>query len=197
MELLNELPAILRALEEIDPVRRTLIVDHAAQTAIGMAAYVGRGHKLRSLDELRHYCWVVAGSVGELLTRLFASSSSSVARVQDELLVRAAVFGEALQLVNILKDSRVDDDAGRRFLPEGVDRAEVAALARHDLAGANDYVARLARSGASRAVTAFCTLPLRLAEATLDRLDRDGPGAKISRREVASILEGVLAEATG
>ncbi len=194
LDLLRQTPAVLQALDAIEPERRELIAQHAASTARGMSGYVSRGLAIRSVGELRAYCWVVAGSVGELLTGLFASWQPTVARARHELSSLASSFGEGLQLVNILKDSLTDARAGRRFLPEGVERATVAELARLDLAAADRYVQALKKAGAASGIVAFCTLPLRLAEATLDRLSTDGAGAKVSRQEVSRILERVLAE---
>ena len=194
LDLLRQAPVVLQALDAIDSERRELIARHAASTARGMSAYVSRGLAIRSVAELRAYCWVVAGSVGELLTGLFASWQPTVARARGELASLASSFGEGLQLVNILKDSLTDAHAGRRFLPEGVERKTVAELARLDLAAADRYVQALKRAGAASGIVAFCTLPLRLAEATLDRLSTEGAGAKVTRQEVSRILEQVLAE---
>jgi farnesyl-diphosphate farnesyltransferase len=197
LDLLRQTPAVLQALDSIEPERRELIAQHAASTARGMSGYVSRGLAIRSVGELRAYCWVVAGSVGELLTGLFASWQPTVAKARHELASLASSFGEGLQLVNILKDSLTDARAGRRFLPEGVERSTVAELARLDLAAADRYVQALKRAGAASGIVAFCTLPLRLAEATLDRLSSDGAGAKVTRQEVSRILEQVLAETAG
>jgi farnesyl-diphosphate farnesyltransferase len=65
----------------------------------------------------------------------------------------------------------------------------VFALARDDLGSAARYVICLAQAGASRGVVAFTALPLLLARATIDRVEKDGPGSKISRIEVAEIIE--------
>ena len=66
---------------------------------------------------------------------------------------------------------------------------EVVRLARTDLARANDYVGVLKVAGASASVRAFCELPVRLAVATLDRLDAGA--AKLSREEVMAIFADV------
>src|SRR6185369_795402 len=106
------------------------------------------------------------------LTELFALAHDGVRAVRHDLDEDAPAFGEGLQLVNILKDAPSDAREGRSYLPPGVDRAEVFALARTDLRTANEYVAILTRAGASPNVRTFCALPVRLAEATLDRLEQ-------------------------
>jgi farnesyl-diphosphate farnesyltransferase len=131
---------------------------------------------------------VVAGIVGELLTELFLLDRPGLDPVAEALRERSRPFGEALQLVNILKDSASDATQGRRYLPETVDRAEVLALARGDLRTATDYILTLQRAGAERGLVAFGALPVQLAHATLDRVETAGPGAKLSRPEVYAIL---------
>src|SRR4029078_5860920 len=101
---------------------------------------------------------------------------------------RSAIFGEALELVNILKDSAADAREGRRYLPATVDRAEVMALARPALDEAQVYVLDLQRAGAERGLVAFNALPVHLAHGTLDRVEAAGPGAKLSRRAGFAIV---------
>jgi farnesyl-diphosphate farnesyltransferase len=167
------------------------------RTSSKMAEFVGRqnedgGLVLDDLPDLREYCYAVAGIVGELLTEMFLTRDPSLEPERDALMDLAPAFGEALQLVNILKDAPGDAREGRMYLPPTVDRAEVVRLARTDLEKANAYVAILARAGASSYVRTFCELPVRLAEATLDRLDEGIP--KLTREEVMSIFAKVTAE---
>jgi farnesyl-diphosphate farnesyltransferase len=104
------------------------------------------------------------------------------------LRANARDFGEGLQLVNILKDASADSLEGRRYLPPGVDQAEVFALARADLRSAAAYVLELQGANAPSGLVAFTALPVRLARATLDRVEAMGPGAKLSRPEVRQAL---------
>lgn len=164
------------------------------RTSSKMGEFVARqtdegGLVLRDLPDLLEYCYAVAGIVGELLTEMFLIRDPSLEGEREALMELAPAFGEGLQLVNILKDADGDATEGRTYIPPGVDRAEVTAIARSDLARANDYVNVLKLAGASAHVRAFCELPVRLAEATLDRLD-DG-GAKLTREEVMKIFAGV------
>jgi farnesyl-diphosphate farnesyltransferase len=53
------------------------------------------------------------------------------------------------------------------------------------------YVSCLERHRASRGILAFTALPLLLARATVDRVERDGPGSKVTREEVGSIVAGL------
>jgi farnesyl-diphosphate farnesyltransferase len=189
VELLAHADDVRAATEALPDAERDAIVRHVRRTADGMAAFVARqGDRgeivLRDVEDLRAYCYVVAGIVGEMLTELFVLADASLPR--EELASRARAFGEGLQLVNILKDATADAREGRSYLPEGTPRAEVGALARRDLEIAEAYVARLPRGG----VRAFCDLPVRLAVATLDALDAGQP--KLGRDEVARIVADVL-----
>jgi farnesyl-diphosphate farnesyltransferase len=181
----------MRAAESLAPEAWRLVSSHTAKTCRAMASFVERESDgvlcLKDLRDLRAYCYAVAGIVGEMLTELFLLDPAlgSIASLMRE---EAPLFGEALQLVNILKDRAADAREGRRYLPEGVDAAEVFALARRDLAVASGYCARLERCGADSGVVAFTALPALLAFSTLGRVERDGPGAKITRAEVSEIV---------
>jgi len=153
-----------------------------ARTAAGRLA-------LCDLAELRDYCYAVAGIVGEMLTELFLLGRRELAGVAGYLRERAATFGEALQLVNILKDSAVDLAEGRRYLPAQAPPAAVFSLARRDLGVAGDYILALQRAAAPRGLIEFAALPVQLAWAALERVERQGPGAKISRPEVLRIAQ--------
>ncbi|HEX9944257.1 MAG TPA: FAD-dependent oxidoreductase [Thermoanaerobaculia bacterium] len=193
-ELLAETPFVFDELFSLSPAAVGLVRTHTLRTARGMAGFVRRSRRdgevrLESLADLRRYCYAVAGVVGELLTELFLLNRPGLAPVAAALRARCRSFGEALQLVNILRDSASDAAQGRRYLPQGVDRAGVMALARADLRTAAEYVLILQSAGAERGLVAFTALPLQLADATLDRVEIAGPGAKLSRPEVYAILQ--------
>jgi farnesyl-diphosphate farnesyltransferase len=192
-ELLAEIPFVFDAFLDLSPAAIELVRAHTLRTTRGMTGFVDRTSeagelRLESLSDLRQYCYVVAGIVGELLTELFLLDRPGLDPVVAALRERSRPFGEALQLVNILKDSASDATAGRRYLPETVDRAEVLSLARGDLRTATDYVLTLQTAGAERGLVAFSALPVQLAHATLDRVETAGPGSKLSRPEVYAIL---------
>ncbi|MEM8964204.1 MAG: squalene/phytoene synthase family protein [Acidobacteriota bacterium] len=191
-DLLRATAEVIEAYRELSPSARARIRHHTVRTAEGMAGFVARtddeGHLvLDDLDDLRAYCYVVAGIVGELCTDLFLLERSELEGVADELHRRARWFGEALQLVNILKDAAFDATEGRAYLPPGVDRDEVFALARRDLVTAHEYVLLLQDAGAHRGLVAFNALPVLLADAALAKVESEGPGSKISRDEVFAI----------
>lgn len=193
LDLLQETPGVLAAVARLDRASRGRIVHHTQRTIEGMVGFVERSDgsgrlELRDFEDLEHYCYVVAGIVGELLTDLFLLHESSLGGAEAGLRARAATFGEALQLVNILKDAAVDLEEGRRFLPEDLDRERVFRRARSDLAGATEYVALLQEHEASRGTVAFTALPVLLARSTLDLVEAQGPGAKVERGAVMQLV---------
>jgi farnesyl-diphosphate farnesyltransferase len=199
VELIGEMPAVLQAFAALQPEARARIRRHTARTARGMAEFVGRTGTdgtlaLVDVPDLQAYCYVVAGIVGEMLTELFVLGRHALDPIAPYLEARAARFGEALQLVNILKDRADDAREGRSYLPPRVDPGEVFALARQDLAASIEYVHALQRASAPRGLVEFTALPVMLARSTLDRVEGAGAGAKLSRLEVAAIVEGMRRE---
>ena len=195
-DLLIAFPSLLDELSTWAPARARIVREHAARTAEGMAETLrtadAEGHvRLGSLPALRAYCYVVAGIVGELVTALFLHDAPSLVAVKETLVVHERAFGEGLQLVNILKDERADAQDGRVYLPPGVPREEVLALARADLKEARAYVAALAAGGAPPGFVAFTTLPVELAERALTAVEKRGTGAKVPRDEVLALVARV------
>jgi farnesyl-diphosphate farnesyltransferase len=201
LELLREIPLVLGALGGLSEAGRQLIRSHVKRSAEGMAEVVSRSGsdralRLEGMDELRQYCYVVAGVVGEMLTELFLLDRPSLAGVADTLRERSRLFGEGLQLVNILKDSLADESEGRVYVSAS-HRAEAMALAQADLQAASEYTLALQRQGAEHGLVVFNALLVRLALGTLAVLRARGPGAKLSRVEVAAIVATVMGDVYG
>jgi farnesyl-diphosphate farnesyltransferase len=198
LELLEATDEVLSAYRALDPRARSVVGRHVRRTCVGMAHIVRRADRegelrLGGIPELRDYCYVVAGIVGEMLTELFLLGAP-LERVAEALRRRAAAFGEALQLVNILKDAADDAGEGRTFIPTARDRAAAFALARQDLVVAGEYVDHLQQAGAPRGYLGFTGLPVRLAWATLTRVEEQGPGSKLTRPEVAALVGALHAD---
>jgi farnesyl-diphosphate farnesyltransferase len=193
LELLAETPDVFDDFLSLSPAAIAEIRDRVIASAEGMAGFVGRSSPagelaLADVEDLRSYCYVVAGLVGEMLTALFLLDRPQLSAAAAFLSARAASFGEGLQLVNILKDAGSDRTEGRSYLPEGVARADVFALARADLRQASAYVLALQEAGAPRGIVGFTALPVELAWETLDRVEKHGPGSKVPRPRVARIV---------
>jgi len=202
LRLIASIPSVLAAVSGLASGQRDIVVAHAIRSAEGMADVLGRADpdgwvRLESLEDLRAYCYIVAGIVGELLTSLFLHDAPQLAAEAAALREDERAFGEALQLVNILKDERDDASEGRRFLPPSVPRSEVVALAREDLDRARAYTSALVRGGAPAGFIAFTAMPAELATKSLDRVVADGPGAKVSRAVVLEMMVRYRAMAAG
>lgn len=193
-ELMEEVPFVLEAFFGLSPAARELVRHHTCRTASGMAEFVQRTNpggelELRDLDDLKHYCYIVAGIVGEMLTELFLLGTPHLEPIAADLRRRSRAFGEALQLVNILKDAAFDATEGRSYLPPSTDREQIFAQAKRDLGNSIEYVHLLQRGGAHHGVVAFNAVQVLLAREALTKVEHEGPGAKISRPRVFWLLK--------
>ncbi len=192
VSLVSEIPEVLQDFLALSPEAIGPIRDHLLRSAGGMAAFVRRTDArgelaLSGLGDLRDYCYAVAGIVGEMLTELFLLGRAALETAAPILRPRAKLFGEGLQLVNILKDSESDAAEGRRYISDSLPRSEVFGLARRDLDAACEYILALQSHGSPPGILGFTALPVELARATLERVEASGPGAKVTRPEVAAI----------
>lgn len=135
MRLLTHLPAVLRVLGGLPRPEAEAVRVGVRTLSLGMERYavraIERGPHVPHLDdeaELHDYCYVVAGCVGEMLTRLFAHTGALPPDddAQAARLALSPIVGEALQLTNILLDWPSDARRGRCYLP-------ATWLARHGL----------------------------------------------------------------
>lgn len=69
-----------------------------------------KGHTYETLDDLRLYCYRVAGTVGLMMSHVMGLSD-------ERALENACDLGTAMQLTNIARDIREDFDMGRIYLP--------------------------------------------------------------------------------
>ena len=83
-----------------------------------------RGDRYESLEDLRHYCFRVAGTVGLMMSHVMQVGSAGA-------LPNAVHLGIAMQLTNICRDVAEDWGRGRLYLPlsmlreEGVDASAI------------------------------------------------------------------------
>ncbi|MAS95234.1 MAG: hypothetical protein CMO55_18710 [Verrucomicrobiales bacterium] len=154
----------------------------------------------QSADDLLRYTYWVAGCVGEFWTKVGFTNLGERFAMPDnasDMLVSGRKLGQALQLINILRDLHEDIPNGRCYLPEDELRkagwdveselipAEVEpvfanwlGVCRGFLDEADGYV-RCVRSRRVR----FCTkMPMILAEKTADRLEEAGVYEVMARK---------------
>ena len=138
--LVADLPRVRRVWRALPFGDREILAECVRTMATGMCRYASRAAErppgapyLDTEAELHDYCWVVAGCVGVMLTRLFnARVPTGDPALERRRLELAPSVGEALQLTNILLDWSVDAGHGRCYLP-------AAWLAEHGL-GPRDLV---------------------------------------------------------
>jgi phytoene/squalene synthetase len=161
--LLAETDPLLEDAHQLPAAVRGIMFGAIDRMAQGMAAYTRRPRPLRLLDleDVSRYCCIVAGLVGEMLTRLWALGGGTPPRM-----LFAYQFGLFLQKVNILKDQAEDEAAGRFLVP---DRREILASLRADAAGALSYLTSLPRG--ERGYRIFCAWSLMLGASSLSLMD--------------------------
>ena len=129
--LLRGTGQVMRAYDSFsEPVRRH-IGECLREMAAGMAATVEReiDNRLEGLNDtadIEQYCYYVAGTVGKMLTRLFAEDRPAIIPLREQLAADEIAFGLGLQLTNILKGIHDDHNRGVVYLPKSL-------LAQHGL----------------------------------------------------------------
>jgi phytoene/squalene synthetase/2-polyprenyl-6-methoxyphenol hydroxylase-like FAD-dependent oxidoreductase len=222
LALARNLPRVMRVFWSLSAPVQTILTRWVGEMARGMNLYIHREPgadgftALYTVEDLERYCYYVAGTVGHMLTELFAHALGSELGASElaELRHHAESFGAGLQLVNILKD--VTDDRERRwsFIPRAAcERAgiDIESLTKPALrARAHEAVApifdvaeqRLERAltyallipKEQRGIRLFCLLPLWMAALTLvhgrgnDAMFNSGEEVKISREEVERVI---------
>lgn len=131
--LLKEIGAVLRLFGGVEPAlqgeMRTVLATilRAQRGDLVRFAYAGpeSPQSLQTAADLEAYTYAVAGCVGEFWTRVCVLQMPGCTLLDPaRLLVLGRRFGQALQLVNILRDLPEDLSAGRCYLPAEELRAE-------------------------------------------------------------------------
>ncbi|MFN9720398.1 MAG: squalene/phytoene synthase family protein [Planctomycetota bacterium] len=200
--LLIELPRLMDIFSQFPTSVVHAIRKALTSTASGMIGFIDATAEspnqiqIRTLSDLKLYCYAVAGIVGELLTDIFVFHHASGLTVHPDLRSLSTGFGEFLQLINILKDTRVDAAGGRVFIPIEASRESVEDLALQGRQDAMMYISILEKSDFPADVIVFCRFLFLLADRSLQRLRDGGAGSKLTRQEVQQLLIDVRSEAT-
>jgi farnesyl-diphosphate farnesyltransferase len=150
----------------------------------------GEGLRLQDEEDLKRYCYYVAGTVGKLLTNEWALDRKTITpQVKARLEERAVSFGLGLQVTNIIKGVTDDIERGVAYVPHklfqaaGIDlstllenpsdprgREVVAGLADMTLLWLDEALEyTLTVPVVERDIRLFCALPLVFAVRTLAR----------------------------
>ena len=168
---------------------------------------------VKTMADMDHYCYYVAGCVGEMLAKLFCHYSPEIAQHKEELLKLSVSFGQGLQMTNILKDIWDDAKRGVCWLPQdiftetGFDLATLTpetndarfreglehliSIAEGHLANALRYTQLLPSH--ETGIRNFCLWALGMALLTLKKIKQnlnfnDSSQVKISRRSVKATI---------
>jgi farnesyl-diphosphate farnesyltransferase len=153
------------------------IWDATAAMADRMAQWVERNWEVRTESDLDAYTYSVAGAVGLLLCDIWAWFDGS------QIDRNAAInFGRGLQAVNILRNRDEDLERSVDYYPHGWTREQMLIYARRNLTMAREGVKVMPRD----AFKYLVEIPLLLAEATLDVLERGQE--KLTRMQVLKIV---------
>ncbi|MEM8603371.1 MAG: phytoene/squalene synthase family protein [Cyanobacteria bacterium P01_H01_bin.121] len=151
--------------------------DATAAMADRMATWSESGWHIHTEADLDRYTFSVAGSVGLMLSDLWAWYDGTQTNRLE-----AIGFGRGLQAVNILRNHKEDLQRGVDFFPDGWSEAQMHHYAKRNLDLADAYTETLPAGP----VQDFCKLPLSLAHATLHALLMGQE--KLTRNQVASIV---------
>ena len=215
MELVQATPEVLQLTRTLSDTQQQALVRCVTMMSDGMYRFQSRKslEGLNSVHEMSHYCYAVAGVVGEMLTELFCDYSEAMNAHRDEMMPLAICFGQGLQLTNILKDVWEDQKDGSCWLPQSafsVDNKHLDELFRSEqkqqIAIGINHIVGIAHQNLESAITycrriptsevgirRFCLWAIGMAVATLQKIHRtpgyfDGDQVKISRRQVGMIV---------
>jgi len=217
IELIRESPVVLWMTHQLLPRQRRAILRCLATMSRGMGQFE-RSRSRRGLSdvaELEHYCYFVAGVVGEMLTELFCAHSRQIDARRDDLEARAVSFGLGLQMTNILKDIWDDYQDRVCWLPRevfesyGYDLSELqphhngngpafaasmqhmVGIAHTHLRNALEYTLAIPKN--ETGIRRFLIWATLLAASTLRKISAkplftEGSEVRVSRRKVAGIV---------
>lgn len=193
--LFEAAPQIFSARKEL-PYRVQRMIDACLLEMIqGMRGFPGRDPKrswilaCEDLTELDSYCHVVAGTVGILLTRLFAQRLGQT-WASDNQIERGRRFGLGLQMVNILKDRLGDEARGVSYCPDVGPKTNlgipvpVVERALDHLSAGHEFIAAIPND--ARDLQEFSLIPHTLALRTLAHLLEGRQ--KVPREELRGLL---------
>jgi len=214
-DLILNIPRVIRLTHSFTLPQRTALHRCVRIMAHGMAEFQQKSsiEGLKTLSEMDHYCYYVAGVVGEMLTDLFCDYSPHIAQHKTQLQSLAVSFGQSLQMTNILKDIWEDRQRGACWLPRdifiqkgfdltnlspehhelafGEGLSELIGVAHTHLHNALRYTLLIPAN--EKGIRRFCLWALGMAILTLRRINKrrnfsQGQQVKISRRSVKATI---------
>lgn len=195
--LLQAFPRLMVIFNQVPISVSQVMCTAVTSTISGMISFIDASMdspnqiQLRTLSDLRLYCYAVAGIVGEMLTEIFVCHHSTGRTAYQGLRQLSVGFGEFLQLINILKDSQLDASDGRVFIPMEASRESIFDLAMEGKEDAFQYIRLLEKNDFPPDIISFCRFLYLLADGSLQKLRSGGAGSKLTRDEVMRLLAEV------
>ncbi len=124
--LMKNLHRVMAVFNSFTPEVQRLIGIWVVEMVMGMKKFAqangkGRFQFLKSMKDLDEYTYYVAGTVGHLLTALFAHFSKTITPAVVQRLEKfSSSFGKGLQLVNIIRDINADLKRGQSYIPDEI-----------------------------------------------------------------------------
>lgn len=123
--LLKHLPDCVAALDRVTPAQQACIYDVVHAVCEGMcidlstfqAAETGHLKAFKTVPELAHYCRLMGGKPGLFWSRLIYHTQS-IKMPKEPFFDLGQHIGDALQIVNVLRDVPKDLQFGRCYFPE-------------------------------------------------------------------------------
>lgn len=121
-ELIGGADKVIATTQALPPRQRSALTRCLRIMCQGMSRFQEQksASGLATLADLKEYCYVVAGVVGEMLTELFCDHSDEIDSNRTQLMAQSVAFGHGLQMTNILKDVWEDRAADTCWLPREV-----------------------------------------------------------------------------
>lgn len=199
---------VLAAFASLEAGEREAIAACVREMTEGMQGLAGQARLERTvrficteIAGLDEYCHYVAGTVGVMLTRLFAAALVDEAGFATaETVELGRRFGLGLQATNIIKDHVADVARGVCYVPRicveatrdgwailPQRRVELIRHALEHMDRAMEYVVRIPH--AAEGIRLFCVWAMMLALGTLREAGRGTASPKVPREEVVTIIE--------
>lgn len=157
------------------------MLESLREMAERMAVWVRKEWVVRTEEDLDDYTYSVAGLVGIMLTDLWKwDSGISVDYGQ------AVAFGRGLQSVNIIRNRAEDHTRGVCFFPQDWEMEQMLAYSKRNLQQAALYTQSLPQGP----IYEFCSIPLALAQATLEAVEAGQE--KLSRSAVLHLVQQIV-----
>ena len=124
--LMKNLFRVLAVFDSFSPEVQKMIGTWVVEMTLGMKKFAQekdrrKFHFLKSMKDLDEYTYYVAGTVGHLLTSLFAHFSNKITPVVVQRLEKfSESFGKGLQMVNIIRDINTDLKRGQSYIPDDI-----------------------------------------------------------------------------